>query len=180
MFEVDQSLGESGFKQKTKLLSQLAGKPRVLPIDCNDWLRAFRVEAREEIVCINDNIKELICEKEAEIHKEFIENGRKFMGAKRLRNQGINLDYNSKRSGRKMWCISSDIKERKIYLNFVKRLAKEAREVYLMWKSGATNLAMPIGMFPPRMPLQANLIFCLLYTSPSPRDATLSRMPSSA
>ena len=24
------------------------------------------------------------------------------------------------------------------------------------------------------------IIFCLLYTSPSPRDATLSRMPSSA
>ena len=26
----------------------------------------------------------------------------------------------------------------------------------------------------------ANIIICLLYTSPSPRDATLSRMPSSA
>ena len=26
----------------------------------------------------------------------------------------------------------------------------------------------------------AGLCFCLLYTSPSPRDATLSRMPSSA
>ena len=26
----------------------------------------------------------------------------------------------------------------------------------------------------------AGYIFCLLYTSPSPRDATLSRMPSSA
>ena len=26
----------------------------------------------------------------------------------------------------------------------------------------------------------ANLFSCLLYTSPSPRDATLSRMPSSA
>ena len=26
----------------------------------------------------------------------------------------------------------------------------------------------------------SNLIGCLLYTSPSPRDATLSRMPSSA
>ena len=26
----------------------------------------------------------------------------------------------------------------------------------------------------------ANHIVCLLYTSPSPRDATLSRMPSSA
>ena len=29
-------------------------------------------------------------------------------------------------------------------------------------------------------PLPATLISCLLYTSPSPRDATLSRMPSSA
>ena len=28
--------------------------------------------------------------------------------------------------------------------------------------------------------LGANIISCLLYTSPSPRDATLSRMPSSA
>ena len=28
--------------------------------------------------------------------------------------------------------------------------------------------------------LLAQLLFCLLYTSPSPRDATLSRMPSSA
>ena len=29
-------------------------------------------------------------------------------------------------------------------------------------------------------PGSASLWFCLLYTSPSPRDATLSRMPSSA
>ena len=29
-------------------------------------------------------------------------------------------------------------------------------------------------------PLVDNLQICLLYTSPSPRDATLSRMPSSA
>ena len=29
-------------------------------------------------------------------------------------------------------------------------------------------------------PNDAHLAFCLLYTSPSPRDATLSRMPSSA
>ena len=27
---------------------------------------------------------------------------------------------------------------------------------------------------------QGELLICLLYTSPSPRDATLSRMPSSA
>ena len=31
-----------------------------------------------------------------------------------------------------------------------------------------------------RQPELQGLLFCLLYTSPSPRDATLSRMPSSA
>jgi len=159
VFEVDQSLGESGFKRKTKLLSKLAGKPRVLAINCNDWLKAFGVEEREEIDRINRNIRKLILEKEDEIQKEFIDNCRQFMGAKRLCNQGIDLDYTSRRSGRKMWCISSNIKERKIYLSFVKRLAKEAREVYFKWKSGATDLAMPIGMFAPCMPLRANLIF---------------------
>ena len=81
------------------------------------------------------------------------------MRARRLRNQGIHLDYSPKRSGRKMWCISSDVKNRKIYLKFVKSLAEEAREVYLKWRMGARDLAMPVGMFPPRMPLQANLLF---------------------
>ena len=38
------------------------------------------------------------------------------------------------------------------------------------------------GAYPPWNSKDAsgNLIGCLLYTSPSPRDATLSRMPSSA
>ena len=31
-----------------------------------------------------------------------------------------------------------------------------------------------------KMKFEARLYDCLLYTSPSPRDATLSRMPSSA
>ena len=159
MFEVDQNLSESGFRRAAKLLGKLAGKPRVLPINCNDWLRAFGIEDPEEVASINKNIKELIAEKEDQIQKEFVDDGRQFMGAAKLSNQGIDLSYVSKRSGRKMWCISSDVKERKIYLSFVKRLAKEAREVYFKWKAGATDLLMPIGMFAPRMPLQANLIF---------------------
>ena len=32
----------------------------------------------------------------------------------------------------------------------------------------------------PRISYMPKIIACLLYTSPSPRDATLSRMPSSA
>ena len=37
-----------------------------------------------------------------------------------------------------------------------------------------------MGELPPEQRETLSLIACLLYTSPSPRDATLSRMPSSA
>ena len=40
------------------------------------------------------------------------------------------------------------------------------------WSSKATDIARNTGL--------TNVKRCLLYTSPSPRDATLSRMPSSA
>ena len=39
---------------------------------------------------------------------------------------------------------------------------------------------LPSGSLKPACPDLAVNISCLLYTSPSPRDATLSRMPSSA
>ena len=41
------------------------------------------------------------------------------------------------------------------------------------------DLDRPVGV-PTKYADHARLMFCLLYTSPSPRDATLSRMPSSA
>ena len=40
--------------------------------------------------------------------------------------------------------------------------------------------ARPGARFGPRAVREASAMICLLYTSPSPRDATLSRMPSSA
>ena len=46
-------------------------------------------------------------------------------------------------------------------------------QMYLHWQGSPNNVANYIDEL-------AELMDCLLYTSPSPRDATLSRMPSSA
>ena len=51
-------------------------------------------------------------------------------------------------------------KERKQYVSFLKALEAEAREVYFKWRRGDTSAKMPVGMFAPNMPVQANLIFC--------------------
>ena len=52
-------------------------------------------------------------------------------------------------------------------------------DLYLEHK-GDTNFIPINGNFLPIPANNGNEHYCLLYTSPSPRDATLSRMPSSA
>ena len=56
-------------------------------------------------------------------------------------------------------------------VTFREKVAKEKRKSYMHWDYWGK--AVP-GYGNP------NAKICLLYTSPSPRDATLSRMPSSA
>ena len=55
-------------------------------------------------------------------------------------------------------------------IEFVDLMSDDAREadIALVWTP------------PRRRPHQRNIRLCLLYTSPSPRDRTRSRMPSSA
>ena len=53
------------------------------------------------------------------------------------------------------------------------RLIVEAKGVYLKNHQGQTQIDASSGLF-------CNPLGCLLYTSPSPRDGILSRMPSSA
>ena len=52
-------------------------------------------------------------------------------------------------------------------------------------QNDAKQAVLQIGAIPDQNPEKLNRLYgtlstCLLYTSPSPRDATLSRMPSSA
>ena len=68
-------------------------------------------------------------------------------------------------------------------LNEVKTIAlvgassREERDSFKVMKSLLEN---GYEVFPVNPNEEGNLIFCLLYTSPSPRDQRGSRMPSSA
>ena len=65
------------------------------------------------------------------------------------------------------------------YINQEKVIRKVARDVM---KEYELELKVMVGTMIelPRACLTADEIACLLYTSPSPRDSNLSRMPSSA
>ena len=63
----------------------------------------------------------------------------------------------------------------KISVTPIKALANQ-RDLALAYSPGVAIPCLEIE----KDPKKAALYTCLLYTSPSPRDATLSRMPSSA
>ena len=56
----------------------------------------------------------------------------------------------------------------------------EAREILRMKEMLNRSLADMSGQSFEKIEKDTDRDYCLLYTSPSPRDATLSRMPSSA
>ena len=153
VFEAAQDQGDTYFRRKKELLSKSAGKERVIKIDTDDWMKAFPNLDKNET---NQQIQDLIKQKEEEIRNNFRKEKRTFMGLAKLINQGINLLYTSKRSGKKMWCISFNKDLRKSYIRKLKELARRATEVYLSWCQGDTTQRIPEGMFAPRMPVLAN------------------------
>ena len=119
-------------------------------------MKAFEVKNPQEI---NQEILSMIKEAELEVNQERQKENKPFIGATKLVNQGIDLDYRSKRSGKKMWCLSGNREKRKTYINWGKNLASEAYDVYCGWCRGDTSRRMPLGMFSPCMPVVANLVF---------------------
>ena len=63
--------------------------------------------------------------------------------------------------------------------NLRQRIRREARSAASVSHKGLIDVY-DIGEWNESLYLAIEYIACLLYTSPSPRDATLSRMPSSA
>ena len=66
---------------------------------------------------------------------------------------------------------------RKLSLSTSLERAEEARKRHALYSDG--DAALEVLSFSSVFWID-RLVLCLLYTSPSPRDATLSRMPSSA
>ena len=58
--------------------------------------------------------------------------------------------------------------------------AKEQPHVLMVFEVGTATMMGAKGAIKPVFEVMSDAGACLLYTSPSPRDATLSRMPSSA
>ena len=124
----------------------------------NAWLEAFGITDSTEQEAVN---KKLIArirtleERAANVRKR---EGKKVMGREKLVRQPISTSYQSKRSGKRMACLSDDVQLRIDFIGYLKDLYAKARTVLERWKSGDYSFPYPLGLYPPSMPKLAEPI----------------------
>ena len=134
-----------------------ASSTNTFTLNPNGWMKLFGITEQKDIDDVNRRIVARVREVEEELSKTRGREGKTVLGAQKLKTQPINLHYTPKKFSPRMWCIRSDIAFRKTFIEFIKALISEAKEVTSRWRMGDFSLPFPLGLFPPRLPRLANI-----------------------
>ena len=107
--------------------------------------RGYRGDGNEKLI---KRVKKL----EERARKKRFSEKHSVIGARKLCSQPFNLTYQSKRSGKRMWCLSEKRSLRIQFINFLKNLFYEARLVRKKWAMGDFSTPYPLGLYPPCVP----------------------------
>jgi len=133
------------------------GKKIELELTPDAWAECFG-EGEVNIVAANEEIKKRLSALEERYRSARGKEGKKAIGAYRLKLQSIFKKYTPKKFGKKMLCLASDRATRIPFIQFFKEQCQLAKEAYEAWKVGDFSKKIPPGMFSPRPP---NLLCCL-------------------
>jgi REP element-mobilizing transposase RayT len=138
-------------KEAQRILSE-SKKTHEFTLSPNAWMEAFNITDSVEHERINKRIIQRVRTLEQRAAKIRERLGKKVMGRDKLISQSLNLNYQSNRSGKKMHCLSDDIKLRVEFIEFLKDLYAKARDVLAQWRQGNLSARFPLGLYPPCMP----------------------------
>lgn len=128
-----------------------------LKFDHFGWLDCFQIEP-ETREAVKKKIIDGVRNTEEKLRKDRQIKSISVLGAEALKRRPMDKPFTTQKFARRMWCICSDVPLRIQFINFIKDLRQRAREVRTRWKSGDRAASYPVGLFPPRFPLLANLI----------------------
>jgi len=118
----------------------------------NAWMKAFNITDPDEKKRINASVVKQVLESEESLR--ILRTGPLFDDNPEQR---IDQPYTPKKFGRRMWCICWEIVLRVAFINMVKAMLREGKEVRKAWKSGNFFVPYPPGLAPPRYPRIANI-----------------------
>ena len=135
-------------------------KPQILfTISPNAWMQCFNITTPEEIKYWNQKIIEAVRSAEKEYREQRAAQGRAVIAKEAQLNQRIGAPYTPERTGKRMYCISSDVPLRKQFIQMVKELVAQAADVLKEWRKG-NFVPYPPGLYPPSFPKLANILYC--------------------
>ncbi len=128
-----------------------------LNLEPNAWMEIMEVTEKDRDK-INQRIVSMVSKSDERFRKKREAGNKTVIGADRLKKSSFNLNYRSKRRGKRSYCISSQISLRVHIIQTIKALINEGKEVYRKWREGDHSLRFPIGIYPPSMPRLGNLM----------------------
>ena len=149
-----------GYTKEAQRLFEESSETETFTLEPNAWLEAFGITDPEQQNRINNRIIERVLTLEKRAADKRIREKKTVIGRQRLQEQKIDIYYRPDRKGRKMWCLSDKRSIRVEYINMLKELRKNAREVLALWILGDRTAEYPPGLYPPSFPKLANVIGC--------------------
>ena len=133
-------------------LESSALEPNTFVLSPYAFMKSYKEDLTEEE--IKSEIIERVRANEKKIREE-----RKIpvIGRQRLITSGINLEYQPKKFGKRMICLSSFREKRVVYINWFKRLTEKACHLYKEARGKLHSLCLPPGAFAPGGFLSANV-----------------------
>jgi REP element-mobilizing transposase RayT len=142
----------NGLENESKLSCKLVITP-------DAWTTCFpEISDANEI---NQRIYDLIKLAEDEYYQLRIQKNQSVPSPSKLQSENFNLEYQSKRQGRRTFCISANKDLRRSFIRSVRSIIEKANEIYQKWLKGDFSIPYPLGLYPPSQPKQAHLISAL-------------------
>ncbi len=143
---------EINFERKVQRLKKIAKSKHTFEVSTDAWMNCFHITDESERKAYNDEIKEKVKLAEDDNNTERRLKGLAVIGKNKLISAAMDLNYRSKKRGRRMLCISDDPKLRRNSIDDIRAREEEARVVLKKWKVGDFTHPFPLGLFPPGMP----------------------------
>ena len=132
---------------QSRIVAKIAGDEpeyHTFELEPNAWMDCFPEFNNINRETFNQNLIKEILSEEREIKHD---NG--VIGREGLKTQPINKEFKSKKYGKKMLCMSSNIELRKKYIALFKSVSKQAYEAYQLIKQGICKVVFPPGTIMP-------------------------------
>ena len=151
------SLSERQDRFLTEKLIRKAKTKHELTIHPNAWMKCFGIGEQSEITTINDAIKDRISRTQAELSERRAREGKKVIGAYRLKTAAISFEHTPKEKTRRIYVLASTVEARIARIRYVQSIVALCKELYKRACAGEW-VQWPPGVFVPPLPPRASAV----------------------